>query len=191
MRTLVCILSLIFLSASCNSKSRYNKQAPEKIESTPNAFNNVTNSIEESMINLKEEIQLMQEYAYQFADSLLLDSLKNITAENIHFIDSIKNVMKENASGEGDKLITNKIMMDEGNALKMKNRLLSYQNFINKHLTMPNLLLDTNTARNAGKTWEQYCFENVPVIAANTILTKFEHDILLDEMSLLTQLIEK
>ncbi len=190
MRLLSGILLFLSFPVSCNVNSRQSNQAKEKGDSALHSFENITNNIDNSLKPMKEENKLMYDYAAQFTSSLPFDSLKSKTEEIICFIDSIKNLIQKQSTGAGDKSVTNEIMIAEGNALQLKNMLIGYENFINHYLKDPLLVLDTKPAVQSGKHWEQYYFQDVPAIAAITILTKFEQDLVTYETSTLMSWLE-
>lgn len=186
---LILFVVIFFHIASCTLNN--GQSGTVKTKNNADATTIVSHGIGESLIKLQEENKLMYGYAYQHADSILLDSLKYLVTENINFFDSIRNIIHENALGDGDMEITNKLMLEQGNALRVKFRLIACEDFMGRYLEMDIMLLDTYYANQTNKTWEQYCFDKVPAIAVNTILIKFETDILFAEHSLLNYWLEE
>ena len=152
------------------------KQNPEKVRQWYRKGQQVR-SMCDSLYNLAENLkwQIVREADGDDADINNIDKRDNLEAAT--------HVMLAPGSGQGGKLKQSIDNFREG-IIKMVN------DTVQRHIISDNLSTTIpSKARNLGKNWQEYMFENTPVIAAVTLLTKLQTDIKHAEGEILHQLV--
>lgn len=126
-----------------------------------------------------QDVRNMSDSLYNFAEALKIaivkeadgpeGNLKNI--DNTDNVDAAGTVMLAPLTGKGKKLY---------NAVNSyRERILKYVTDPRQHAIIESNL-STNVPRgknNLGKNWQEYMFENMPVAAAVTLLSKLQNDV--------------
>ncbi len=152
------------------------KQNPEKVRQWYKKAQHVR-SLCDSLYNLADELKwkIVREADGDDADIYNIDKRDNLEAAT--------HVMLAPGVGQGKRL---KEAIDQfrEEILKMENDSVQREIFkSNLSTTIP------PKAKNLGKNWQEYMFENTPVIAAVTILTKLQTDVKYAEGEILHELI--
>lgn len=141
--------------------------------------------------NKAQEVRNLSDSLYTFAENLKIKIVKEADGEkgDIHNISSRDNleaathVMLAPGTGQGEKL-KKSIDSFRESILKMIN------DTVQKRIISDNLTTEVpKSALNLGKNWQEYMFENTPVVAAVTLLTKLQTDVKHAESEILHQLI--
>ncbi len=107
------------------------------------------------------------------------------------FINSLKNKLQIESTGEGDMATPTRIMIKEGNAAILKTQLENLEELMSSFSTSDSMeiKLISEVPEHISVSWETYNFDRVPMIAVITILTKLQHDIGRAENDLLIKLL--
>ena len=152
------------------------KQNPEKVRQWYQKGQQVR-SMCDSLYNLAESLkwQIVREADGDDADINNIDKRDNLEAAT--------HVMLAPGTGQGGRLKQSIDDFREG-IIKMVN------DTVQRHIISDNLSTTIpSKAANLGKNWQEYMFENTPVIAAVTLLTKLQTDVKHAEGEILHQLI--
>lgn len=152
------------------------KQNPEKTREWYTRAKNV-HSMSDSLYNLVEELKwnIVREADGEDADIMNIKNRDNLEAST--------HVMLAPAVGQGEKL-KEAIDVFRSKVLKMVNDTVQ-QRIISNNLSTEVPL----KAQALGKNWQEYMFENTPVVAAVTLLTKIQTDLRHAEGEILHQLV--
>lgn len=152
------------------------KQNPEKTREWYNKAQKVR-ALSDSLYNLSErlKIQIVKEADGDDGDIHNISSRDNLEAAT--------HVMLAPGSGQGGKLKASIDTFRES-ILKMINDSVQHR-IISDNLTTE----VPSSAMNLGKNWQEYMFENTPVVAAVTLLTKLQTDVKHAESQVLHQLV--
>ena len=137
------------------------------------------------------------EKLYNFIDSLKLQIVKTADGDDA----DIKNIRnRDNTEAASIIMLPPEGSGRKGNGKILRTRIDQYRQFITSFLDDPekraNLetVLSTATPKERGeemtkKTWEEYMFDNMPCIAAVTLLTKLQNDVRYAEGEVLNQML--
>lgn len=152
------------------------KQNPEKTREWYNKAQKVR-ALSDSLYNLSEtlKIRIVKEADGDDGDIHDIESRDNLEAAT--------HVMLAPGSGQGSKLKASIDTFRES-ILKM------ISDTVQRRIISDNLTTEVpHSAINLGKNWQEYMFENTPVVAAVTLLTKLQTDVKHAESQVLHQLI--
>ncbi|MCF0184301.1 MAG: gliding motility protein GldM [Bacteroidaceae bacterium] len=122
-------------------------------------------------------VRAMSDSLYNFADSLKYLIVREADGKDAR-VDSIRNKEDLEAAAQ--------VMLTTPRATDLLNRIISYRTRIVQMVTDPvqRRIIEGNfstevpeSERIQGKNWEQYMYENMPVAAAVTLLTKLQSDV--------------
>ena len=138
-----------------------------------------------------QKVKTMSDSIYQFAEELKWKIVREVDGEeaNIHNINGKENleaathVMLAPGVGQGDELY-------EAINRYREEVLLMVSDSAQRKVIRSNLSTDVpKKGQLLGKNWQEYMFENTPVAAAVTLLTKLQNDVRSAEGEILHQLI--
>ena len=141
--------------------------------------------------NKAQKVRALSDSLYNFSENLKIRIVKEADGDDgdIHNISSRDNleaathVMLAPGSGQGEAL-KKSIDNFRESILKMIN------DTVQRRIISDNLTTNVpSSVRNLGKNWQEYMFENTPVVAAVTLLTKLQTDVKHAESQVLHQLI--
>lgn len=138
-----------------------------------------------------QKVKILSDSLYNLAEDLKVAIVKKADGKDgdvkdIKSRDNLEaatNIMLAPGTGRGEYL-KNSIDSYRESVLKMIN------DTVQRRIIGANLSTDVpKTALNIGKNWQEYMFENTPVVAAVTLLTKLQNDVKQAESQILQQLI--
>ncbi len=152
------------------------KQNPEKTREWYNKAQKVR-ALSDTLYNLAEELKIQ---IVKYADGKDGDIHDIKSRDNL---EAATHIMLSPTSGRGTEL-KNSIDTFRESVLKMIN------DSVQRRIIGDNLNTEVpSSALNIGKNWQEYMFENTPVVAAVTLLTKLQTDVKHAESEILHQLI--